>query len=265
LDLSADEKQLLAGFRSGSWIIDLLTGQINRFAITNDAQTVFSADGKHVFYIDSGEDGNYIMQRLSNGSDKAQLLYHTDQMISDPSLSPDGKYLFFNVRDSETRLDQWILPLFGDRKAFPYLDTPAGESQAQFSPDGKWIAYVSDETGTPDVYVRSFPIDAGGKWQISFESGQQPRWRKDGKELFYLTVDKKLMAVEVESRDSFYVGASSMLFQTAAHPNMNKGRPTRQYFPADNGKRFLINTIVDSPGEEQITILLNWKSLLRKQ
>ena len=265
-DVSADEKRLLTATDIGIWMIDLLTGQITRFAITNEGQTVFSADGNHVFYMDSDEDGNYIMQRLSNGSDKAQLLYRTHQWIADPSLSPDGRYLLFDVSNSETKVDQWTLPLFGDRKPFPYLNTLATEKQAQFSPDGKWIAYVSDETGIPQVYVRSFPIDAGGKWQISFESGQQPRWRKDGKELFYLTADKKLMAVEVESRDSFHVGASKLLFQTEAHPNLNVARwSSRQYFPADNGKRFLINATVDSPTEAQITVLLNWKSLLKKQ
>ncbi|MCI0444806.1 serine/threonine-protein kinase [bacterium] len=265
-DLSADEKQLLTGFGTGSWMIDLLTGQITRFAITNEGKTVFSADGNHVFYIDSGEDGHYIMKRLSNGSGKAQLLYRTQQWIAEPSLSPDGRYLLFDVWNSETKRDQWILPLFGDRKPFPYLETGANEYHAQFSPDGKWIAYCSDESGIPQVYVRSFPIDAGGKWQLSFESGQQPRWRKDGKELFYLTVDKKLMAVEVESRDSFQVGASKLLFQTEAHPNLNVALwNSRQYFPADNGKRFLINSTVDSPSERQITILLNWKSLLKKQ
>ncbi|MCI0611942.1 hypothetical protein L0244_03035, partial [bacterium] len=267
-DLSRDEKQLLTHVDSGSQMIDLLTGQISRFAITDEGETVFSADGNHVFYIDSDEDGNYfIMQRLSSGSGKAQLLYRTQEWIAELSLSPDGRYLLFDVKNSETRGDEWILPLFGNRKPVPYLNTGAKEEHAQFSPDGKWIAYASDETGIPQVYVRSFPIDAGGKWQISFESGQQPRWRKDGKELFYLTVDKKLMAIEVESRDSFHVGASKLLFQTEAHPNLNVARwsSSRQYFSSDNGKRFLINATVDSPTEAQITILLNWKSLLKKQ
>jgi Tol biopolymer transport system component len=110
--------------------------------------------------------------------------------------SSDGRFLTYYRTDPKTGLDIWVLPLDGDRKPFPLIQTEFNESQSQFSPDGRWVAYVSDETGGPQIYVQSFP-KLTGKWQVSTDGGTQPRWRHDGKELFYLALDQQLMAVTV--------------------------------------------------------------------
>ena len=107
--------------------------------------------------------------------------------------------------DPKTGYDLWVLPLEGDRKPQPYLQTQFRENQGQFSPDGHWVAYTSDESGRLEVYVQPFPA-AGGKWQISTNGGENPKWRRDGKELFYLGLDRRLMAVEVKTAPTFEAG-----------------------------------------------------------
>lgn len=102
--------------------------------------------------------------------------------------SPDERFLTYFRSDPKTQLDQWVLPLFGDRQVFPFLNAEFNESQGQFSPDTKWMAYVSDESGVSQIYVQSFPT-LTGKFQISTEGGSQPRWRRDGRELFYVAAD----------------------------------------------------------------------------
>src|SRR5262249_36630279 len=129
--------------------------------------------------------------------------------------SPDGRYLLYMAVDPKTRSDLWVLPVAsgtaGDRKPVPYLRTPAWEAQGQFSPDGRWIAYTSDESGQSQIYVQSFPA-GGGKYQVSTGGGTQPRWRRDGKELFYIAADGKLMAVDVKTAPKFEIDVPKALF-----------------------------------------------------
>src|SRR5262249_16614512 len=148
------------------------------------------------------------------------------------SWSPDGRFIIFTRSDPHMKFDLWVVPLFGDRKPFSYLQTEASEDNARFSPDGKWIAFESNETGQPEIYVRSFPVEAAGKWQISTVGAEQPMWRRDGKELFYLTLDKKLMATEVKTGQTFEAGASKLLFQTQIEPRINTTQMAsfREYF-----------------------------------
>lgn len=117
--------------------------------------------------------------------------------------SLDGKYVLFaansNELSSKTRFDLWVLPMTGDRKPFPFLETPFRERRGQFSPDGKWVAYESDESGHDEVYVESFP-SRRAKWQVSSKGGGYVRWRRDRKELFYIASDRKLMSVAVHTR-----------------------------------------------------------------
>src|SRR5438309_1199910 len=125
--------------------------------------------------------------------------------------SPDGRYIVYQDF-SEKDFDLWVLPLFEERKPELFLQTDYADLYGRFSPDGRWITYVSNESGKREVYVRGFPA-AGGKWQISNGGGGQPHWRRDGKELFYVTADKKLMAVEVNgSSGTFEAGIPKSLF-----------------------------------------------------
>src|SRR5262249_31302262 len=122
-------------------------------------------------------------------------------------------YLLYQEADPRTDFDIWVLPLFGDHKPTLFLKTTFAEGQARFSPDGKWVAYASDESGTFEVYIQEFP-GPGGKWQISTRGGFQPTWRADGRELYYIAADGQLMAVPITTAAGFAAGVPAPLFNT---------------------------------------------------
>jgi len=180
--------------------------------------------------------------------------------------SPDGRYLIYTQTSLKTRMDLWVLPLEGERKPAPFLDTEFLETQGQFSPDGHWIVYASDESGMWEVYVRPFPA-APGKWKISIGGGQHPRWRRDGMELFYLGPGQKLTAVAVKAavsvaRPVFEVAAPQPLFDTRI-PSLPPGFVRYHYTVAADGKRFLVNTAGSEIAEAPLTLVLNWRAAKR--
>ncbi|HSE42910.1 MAG TPA: protein kinase [Acidobacteriota bacterium] len=259
-DLSSDDKQLLTVWRGAMWIVDLFTGSFIRYAMTNEKEAVFSPNASEVAYKDVN-----LYKRSSSGTGKAELL--ADSVGEDLSWSDDGRFITFSGANPKTNFDLWVLPLDGQRKPFSYLQTEAREESAVLSPDGKWVAYQSYQSGTSEIYVRSFPVEAGGVWAISTDGGEKPIWRPDGKEIFYFTLDKKLMAVEVQTGEVFKPGATRFLFQTHAQPRINtwgigKGK---QYFVSSDGSHFLVNTLIDSTDQAEINVLVNWKSLLKKK
>ncbi len=148
----------------------------------------------------------------------------------------------------------------GDRKPMPYLQGPYSQQQGQFSPDGRWIAYASNESGSYQVYVQSFPA-GGGKFQLSAEGGTQPIWRRDGKELFYIAADGRLMAVDIATAPKFQAGAPKALF----NPQLVPGGPTSfRYTVTPDGKRFLVSAPPEDPAAAPITVVVNWFAALKR-
>jgi hypothetical protein len=181
------------------------------------------------------------------------------------SISPDGRFLLYQRNDPKTGNDLWVLPLRDESKPFPFVQTPFEERAGEFSPDGRWMAYESNESGQYEIYIRSFPAD-GGKGVVSTRGGTQPRWRHDGKELYYIARDARLMAVSLTaSADGQTMDASAPvpLFPTrlASGPAVPPGRS--QYAVAPDG-RFLLNTVVDESSASPITVVLNWTAALTK-
>jgi len=192
-----------------------------------------------------------LYQKPADGSGKEELLLQSAEIKRPNSWSPDARFILYN--SDQNNGDLMVLPLTGDRKPFPFLSTPFNEQQGVFSPDGKWVAYHSNESGRNEVYVRPFP-GPGGQWQLSTAGGTSPRWRADGKELYYVTPDAKLMAVPVVTQGSTLTpGTPQLLFQT--HLPLGSNRP--QYDVARDG-RFLINTDLQDASTEPIHLLLNW-------
>jgi Tol biopolymer transport system component len=242
------------------WILDLQRGVISRltFAKTVASTPLWSPDGRYVAFASRQELGFNIYRRASNltGSDEPILKLEAQTAMFPSDWSADGKYLTYYLETPRGKLDEWVLPV-GGGEPIELLHEPYAESQGQFSPDGKWLAYVSDESGSPQVYVQSFPA-LGAKSQISNAGGMQPRWARDGKELYYLAPDGKLMAAAVSAEGTFEVRGTEALFATT----LDTTAPRQTYAVAPDG-RFLLNARV-STSNAPLTLVLNWPALLKK-
>jgi Tol biopolymer transport system component len=202
-----------------------------------------------------------VYQKPASGAGSDELLLRFGINLRLLDWSPDGKFVVFQAQAGEAGTSLFLLPLGGDRKPIPYLETAFTESDAQFSPDGRWMAYASDESGEPQVYVQAIPA-SGQKWQISSARGTQPRWRQDGEELFYVSGDQKLMAVPVKTGAAFETGSPQPLFDMSPVYPALFGRFA--YQPAAAGQRFLVSVPVNDAVTPTITVVLNWQAGLKK-
>jgi len=179
------------------------------------------------------------------------------------SCSADGRFVLYENWDyskAKSKAELWVLPLAGDRQPKPYLQSASfDQTQGQFSPDGHWVAYASNETGRYEVYVQSFPAPST-KAQVSTGGGGWPTWRSDGKELFYISADQKLMAVSIKVSNVVEGSVPIVLF-----PMNAKARSGSSYAVAADGQRFLINRLVEGNNPAPITVVLNWTSDLKRQ
>ena len=274
--LSPDEKEIAVSISGSSGLIDLWLqetgrGVMSRFTFESgiSAAPIWSKDGSRlVFSFRPGVSLNFtLVQKAVSGTGKEELLWHAGLNGYPWDWSPDGKFIVYSDYADKTNYDLWLLPLAGEHKPVPYLQTPFNEAHGQFSPDGRWMAYASDESGHTEVYVQTIPV-GGGKWQISTSGGDYPRWRRDGKELYYITADGKLTVVPVKTRNAsssaFEAGPSQPLFGIEPLGNLIISR--YPYQPAADGQRFLVN--VPSGGEgagaTPITMVLNWQAVLNK-
>ncbi len=242
------------------WIFDLALGVRTRLTsgVKEVRALIWSPDGNRIAFRPAREGSFDIYQKASSGTGDEQALWKDGFSKYPASWSPDGRSILYytGVGTPRTRQDLWILPLFGERKPFPFLQTTFAETLGRFSPDGRWIVYVSNESGRFEVYVAPFP-GPGGKSRISTESGTGPRWRKDGREILYQAPDGKLMSAAVNGRGSrFGVGAVQPLF------DMRGG--SRGWDVSADGERFLINTVADEAAPVSITLVVNWTAGLRK-
>jgi hypothetical protein len=210
-----------------------------------------------------------VYQRAANGSGQPELLLSSNNARTE-QWSHDGRFIVLTRIDPKTRLDIWVLPMTGNvaGKAVPFLQTGINETQGQLSPDSRWIAYTSDESGQREVYVRPFP-SGEGKWKISTAGGEQPRWRGDGKELLYVAADGKMNAVALKtaagSKPSFEPGVPAPLFDSHISGNGGSNQDPFQYDVTADGKRFLVMTPAGGAASSPpLTVVMNWQAGLRR-
>jgi Tol biopolymer transport system component len=269
--LSADGTHLVTEKRDPEsllgdiWSLDLTREASIRLTFDpNDETTgIWSPDGSRIVYA-SARTGNYdLYEKPANGATEERLLLTSGLAKYPDDWSSDGRFVLYEETDVNSNIDLWLLPVFGDRKPIPYQRSPFNEAHGQFSPDGRFIAYVSDESGSPAVYVQSVPV-SGGKWQISTGGGDQPAWRRDGKELFYLSMDRKMMAVPVRIGSTFEAGAPHVLFDAPA-PAVGISADRSHYAVTADGQRFLVRKEFEDKSGAPLTIVLDWTADLPKK
>ena len=249
---------------SNIWVMDLGSGRSTKitFNAGRNDYPVWSPDGKTIAFASNRSGHLDIYEKNADGSGEEKALLSSDEDKQPTSWSQDNRFLLYDINDAQqTAGDVWVLPLEGDRKPYRILGTKFGEALGQFSPDGHWIAYVSDESGTPEIYVRPFSSEksadavSGGKWTISKGGGFQPRWRTDGKELFYYSPALQQMAVDVIASPTFVPGTPKRLFGI---PLLSPGDVT------GDGKRFIYPTPEGSNAPSPFIVVTNWQAGLKK-
>jgi eukaryotic-like serine/threonine-protein kinase len=261
----------LPGQRLALWLLDISRGTSTRFELDRSADNqaaVWAPDGRSIVFASCRPGhGMDIYEKQMTGAADPQVLIKRG-WTTPLSWSPDGRFLLY-ASGGNTNRDLWVLPLEGHQEPVPFLRTEFDEGDGRFSPDGRWVAYASNESGRYEVYVRPFSPDAlgeglsnaGGKWLISENGGYSPSWRPDGKELYYIDLDRKLMAVKLTTGSVFQAGVPSFLFQ--APPRGPDSQGLTQWAPSPDGKRFLF-LVPETQGGVPFTVVLNWQAGLKK-
>jgi serine/threonine protein kinase/Tol biopolymer transport system component len=245
------------------FVVETGTGALSRVtsntaAVTYALTPLWSANGRRVLFSDGSAsfkakalDGDTI-EEVHRGTPSASFLL---------DWSTDGQHILFTQSQPGTAEDLWVLSLTGDGRATPYLNSSFNERDGRFSPDARWVAYSSDESGKPEIYIQSFPT-AGRKRLISTNGGFEPEWRKDGRELYYMAPDRKLMAVTIASSpSSVEVSIPRALFEA---PEVRPFIGRAQYAVLDNGQRFLFNARYENAEPRSINVIFNWLAGIKR-
>jgi serine/threonine protein kinase/Tol biopolymer transport system component len=248
------------------WILDLKRNTRTRFTFdaTNDNDPIWSPDGSQIIFASSRKGKFDLYQKNSSGVGSEKLVLASDRNKIPIDWSSDGQFITYNAEgNTKTKTDLWILPLTSQKtgkslEPKSFVVTEFNEGWARFSPDGKWIAHESDESGTWEVYIRPFP-GPGGKWQISAKGGEYVYWRGDGKELYYQSSDNKVKATEIGiSGSAIEVGAEKTLF------DLPGGSASSITGVSPDGQKFLINVPVVEQSKAPLSLVTNWDTGLKK-
>jgi Tol biopolymer transport system component len=250
------------GVNAELWILDA-AGNATQFTFMpkHQGSPVWSPDGSKIAFFSNAEGVYDIYVKPASGEGRAELFYKSTLPKYPTDWSRDGRYMLFGVISANTRSDVWAITT-ADRKAAPILDTIYSEGYAALSPDGKWLAFQSDESGRTEVYVQPFEgVTSGTKkrWLVSSGGGGLPRWRADGAEMFYITPGGRMMAVALHPvNDDFQFEPAHMLFQTRPIPD-----EWNLYDVSPDGQRFLLNLPLEWSSAAPITVVTNWTEKLK--
>lgn len=253
----------LFGLDRGIWLLDSSRGTVNRFTLEEGRYIfpIWSPDGTALVFGKTRDDGVSNLYHKTIQGGREDLLLESPTTNTPCDWSRDGRFILYINRISASSRDLWALPLEGDRKPLPVMESRFDEREGQFAPDGNFVAYESNETGRFEIYVQPFP-GPGEKSAVSTQGGEHPRWSPDGRELFYIAPDGSLMTVPLTAAEGkdLKLGSPAKLFSTRivreATPGYNYNQ---QYDVSPDGKRFLINVTTEEAVTSPITLILNWK------
>jgi serine/threonine-protein kinase len=251
------------------WIYDLTRSTLTRLTFEgNNAGALWTPDGRRVVYRSQRAGVRNLFWKLADGTgSEEQLTNREDNRLNSPtSVSPDGEFLIYADSSRNTGRDIWMVPLEGDRKPSVFLQSPFEDHVGKISPDGRWLAYVSNESGRFEVYVRPFP-SSSGRWQISTEGGAEPLWSRDGRELFY-RIGNKVMVVNISPGPSFQAGTPRLLFERRLAVRTGGNSINTNYDISPDGRRFLMVQEAVQQAEApptQIHVVLNWFEELKRR
>jgi serine/threonine protein kinase len=268
--ISPDGKAVAFDRGSNIWLRDLVRGAETRFTLDRQGSNpIWSPKGDRIAFRSPGNGVDGLYQRPASGTGQEELLFASADNKIPHQWSRDGRFVVYTDLTAKTGRDIWVVPMNeGEqipRKAVPFLQTEFNELQGQISPDGRWMAYTSDESAQREVYVRPFPT-GDGKSKISITGGEQPRWLGDGRELSFVGNDGRLMLVAVKAppgpRPTLEPGSPDPLFDL--HLTGLGNTIAFQYDVTADGKRFLVNTTAASSGAQPLTVVVNWQAGLKK-
>jgi serine/threonine protein kinase len=234
------------------WLIDAMRGVLRRFTSdpADDNSPVWSPDGNYIAYNSRKGKGNHnIFRKAVNGAGADEMLVESPENKFPLDWSSDGRFILYQSESSKTGIDLYVLSL-ADRKSVPVAQTNAEEGLGRFSPDGYWIAFSSNETGRSEIYIQPFPTSGTKSSPISINGGTNPQWRPDGKELFYVSLDNRLIAVPITLRPNGQVDTGTPMPLFSLRPGSD--------YNARDGQRFLIDTSTEDSSAMPITLILNW-------
>jgi hypothetical protein len=248
------------------WVFDLARGIRER--VTFDpgddlAPTWSRSEAGRLIFSSRREGSTHLYETSLGGAGRDVLLFDDSLGKFASSISPDGGFLAYVAGSGIIRRsDIWLLPFAGNRRAVPLLESPFQESQPQFSPDGQWLAYMTNESGRQEVFIRPFARD-GDKVQVSTAGGGWPRWRRDGKEIFYLAPDRAMVAVPLTRQGArLEIGAGRPLFTMRTRPQARLD--SYNYDVSADGQRFLVNTFVEQSTSSAVSIVINWPASMTR-
>jgi Tol biopolymer transport system component len=249
------------------WLHEFARGTSSRFTSDPAADTapVWSPDARYIIFASDRDGVRNLYRKLASNAGTEEVLLRSSEPKIPTDWSRDGRFLLYTNTDAKTGADIWFLPLTperagGEPKPVPYLKTEFSETYGRFSPDGRFVAYQSNASGINEIYVQPYPDQTGGKWMVSKGGGNQPRWRRDGKELFYTSYasSAKLMAVEISTSPVFRAGIPKTLFQFPPGPSA--------WDVTGDGQKFMRATTPEAAttSPSPITVVLNWTAGLKK-
>jgi Tol biopolymer transport system component len=265
LRISPDGKRV-AFMRGGDvWQMEFARGIPTRVTFSGGTDPLWSPDNQRIAYW-KGAPPN-LFSHSSTGTGDEERLFESRDSLTTQDWSLDGRFLLYLVNSndlsSKTRFDLWVLPMTGSRQPAAYLSTPFHEGRGQFSPEGKWVAYTSDESGANEVYVQSFPPGGAKWWRVSSKGGDWVRWRRDGREMFYIAADRRVMSVTVRGiSSSLEFGTPQALFMIPVAVATSGNLAPYTYDVMPDGQRFLAAAPVADAASPTMTVIVNWQAEL---